>query len=170
MNIEGAWALIGNFNCILRLEELSSVIGASSFAEWVDRRGLINLGFLAQGLLGIIEQIFRRGDQQGWIGVCAKRSGKNFPVSNNSTLTHLHSDHCPLLLRLEPDEGIRLGCRPFKFRSAWIVHRDFFSWAEREWKWEGNLVDSLKHFSKKLMAWNRDTFGIIFQRKQRCLL
>lgn len=37
-------------------------------------------------------------------------------------------------------------------------------------KWQWNLADSLKCFSGKLMAWNRDTFGNIFQMKIMSML
>lgn len=46
INIEGAWALTGNLNCVLKPEERTFNSGASSsFAELVDRRGLIDQGF-----------------------------------------------------------------------------------------------------------------------------
>lgn len=38
---------------------------------------------------------------------------------------------------------------------------------ETEWEWNDNLMCSLKCFSEKLIAWNRDTFGSIFKRKKR---
>lgn len=38
---------------------------------------------------------------------------------------------------------------------------------EKEWEWEGDLMCLMKCLSKKLLAWNRDTFGNIFKRKRR---
>lgn len=44
MHIEDVWALVGDFNCVLRPEERSLISGAStSFVEWVDRRGLLDM-------------------------------------------------------------------------------------------------------------------------------
>lgn len=41
------WLLIGDFNCVLRVEERNSKIRASSsFRSWVDRNELIDLGFM----------------------------------------------------------------------------------------------------------------------------
>lgn len=44
--VNGAWALIEDFNCVLRVEEWSSGNGvSSSFIDWAERTGLIDLGF-----------------------------------------------------------------------------------------------------------------------------
>lgn len=48
-----------------------------------------------------------------------------------------------------------------------MMHRDFYSWMEREWVCEEGLMQSLKKFSKKLKSWNMDVFGGIFRRKRR---
>lgn len=46
LNVDLPWVLIGDFNCVLMAEERSSRSGvSSSFKSWVDRNGLINLGF-----------------------------------------------------------------------------------------------------------------------------
>lgn len=39
-----------------------------------------------------------------------------------------------------------------------------------QWKYEGNLTDALNDFRVKLEAWNRHTFGNVFQRKKRNML
>lgn len=45
--VEIPWALIGDFNCILTVEERSSSSGVpSSFQSWVYRNGLVELGFV----------------------------------------------------------------------------------------------------------------------------
>lgn len=46
MRIEGPWALIGKFNCVLQNEERSSGRGASfSFQSWTEGKGLLDLGY-----------------------------------------------------------------------------------------------------------------------------
>lgn len=57
--------------------------------------------------------------------------------------------------------------RPFRFHASWMLHGDFRGLLEREWKWEGNLSQTLKSFSEKLQAWNKDTFGNILRMKKR---
>lgn len=54
--------------------------------------------------------------------------------------------------------------------SVWMAHRDFVSWAKSEWQWNENLAESLNQFLEKLLAWNKDTFENIFQKKKRCML
>lgn len=47
MIIKGPWVVMGDFNCVLRGDERSSRVGASSsFASRVERRGLMDLGFI----------------------------------------------------------------------------------------------------------------------------
>lgn len=81
-------------------------------------------------------------------------------------LSHAHSDHCPILLELDGSEGARLGERPFKFLDAWLMHADFMNWAKEEWRWTGDLPESLRSFKEKLICWNRDTFGNIHKKKR----
>lgn len=60
----------------------------------------------------------------------------------------------------------RIGARPFRFQAAWLTHAQFSKWMEQEWHWEANLASSLNTLTGKLNAWNRDTFGCIFERKK----
>lgn len=64
-------------------------------------------------------------------------------------------------------QSFPFGSLPFKFQAAWLLHRDFTRWMESEWTDEGVLTASLKGFSGKLVAWNKDVFGSIFRRKIR---
>lgn len=38
---------------------------------------------------------------------------------------------------------------------------------EQKWRWEGDLSSLLSGLTEKFIAWNRDTFGCIFERKRR---
>lgn len=47
VEVRHPWVLIGDFNCVLKVEERISNLGASnSLQSWVGRRRLIDLGFL----------------------------------------------------------------------------------------------------------------------------
>lgn len=168
----GPRLFIGDFNCVLNGDERSSGGGVSTgFVDWVDSSGLVDLGF--------------SGPIFTWnhgVNLMTRRSARLdralsdvdwrqlFPEASVRHLPHTHSDHCPVLLRLEESEEPRLGSRPFKFQNAWLTHPDFLQWMSREWSCDGNLTSSLKDFSTKLVSWNRVTFGHIFKRKKRNFL
>lgn len=45
-NVKGPWALIGDFNFVLKAKERSSDSGVSlGFQEWVERTGLFDFGY-----------------------------------------------------------------------------------------------------------------------------
>lgn len=48
-----------------------------------------------------------------------------------------------------------------------MLSLEFFEWMEKEWSWDGELISSLKRFTEKLVAWNKNTYGNIFKQKQR---
>lgn len=103
-------------------------------------------------------------------GLCDIDWRNLFPEACIKHLAYSQSDHCPILLQLAAGGGRSLGERPFKFHTSWLLHRDFPNLMESAWKWEGSLNQTLKEFQLKLEAWNRDTFGKIFQRKRRNVL
>lgn len=82
-------------------------------------------------------------------------------------LSHAYSDHCPIVLDLHGGSGNRTGERPFIFLASWLLHEKFFQLMEREWEWNRDLTCSLKCFTKKLLAWNLDTFENIFKHKRK---
>lgn len=136
--------------------------------EWVKRMGLIDLGYSGLNFTWghDVDMAIRKA---GWLDriLCDVRWRSLF---QETSIRHLpHSDHCPLLLCLESQDGTRLGDRPFRFLASWMTHSSFFPWMEQQWHWEGDLMSTLKSFKEKLIAWNHDTFGSIFKRKKRAL-
>lgn len=65
---------------------------------------------------------------------------------------------------------VRLGLRPFKFQNAWFLHKEYYNWMRNEWRCTADLITALREISIKLAAWNKATFGHIFQWKKRNLL
>lgn len=100
---------------------------SSCFIGWVERRGLIDLGFIGN------QFIWNHGVQrETWRSVMLDRTLCNDEwrrLCMSATvlhLTHAHSDHCPILLKLDGMKIARLGDRPFKFLAAWMFHTEFF--------------------------------------------
>lgn len=114
------------------MEERSSGSGASSsFVEWVDRKGLIDLGFSGPILTwshgtSLKTRKSARLDR----ALCNEDWRSLLHSTSVQHLSHDHSDHCPLLLNLKACKGKHLGNRPFRFLSAWMSHGDFFGWTE----------------------------------------
>lgn len=163
------WMIIRDFNCVLEREEHSLGVGESSnFMEWVERRGLIDLGYTGPKFTwkhGSNEASRRATRLDRSLGDDNWR--RLFPATKVRHLAHAHSDHCSLLLQLYNTEVSRMGERPFRFHATWLLHRDFSGVVERERKYDGNLPKTLRSFSEKLQAWNRQTFGNIFRKKWR---
>lgn len=166
------WMLMGDFNCVLKCEERNTGSGVSeSFAKWVTQRGLIDLGYSGQkftwchgGSIGTRRAA--RLDRS----LCDGEWRRSFPAAGVKHLSHLHSDHCPLLLYLDQGKARRMDERPFRFEAMWLRHKGFANWMKKEWKKDERLMAALKEFKLKLEAWNRITFGNVFQRKKRNLL
>lgn len=120
ISFDNPWALIEDINCVLKAEERSTDSGAStSFAEWVDHTGHINLGYFGSKYTwnyGVLMQTRKlaRLDR----ALCDEEWRRIFHSASIPHLSYDHSDHCPLLLSLQTDEGSHLGDHPSRFVSA----------------------------------------------------
>lgn len=100
MKVVHPWLVIGDFNCLLRGDECSSWREVSScFVDWVELRGLINLGY--SGLtftwnhgMNIATRVSARLDR----GLCDIERRRQFPSVSIKHLVLSYSDHCPILL------------------------------------------------------------------------
>lgn len=160
---------MGDFNCVLKTEERSSGRGVSEiFASWVSLKGLIDLGFSGQKFTWShgrsVEN--RRAARLGR-GLCDTEWRRRFPMASVKHLTHSYSDHCPILLQLNPGFGEKLGPMPFRFKAMWLTHREFPRWLCAHWNGGNNLTEALSELKFKLQEWNKRTFGNVFQRKKR---
>lgn len=48
-----------------------------------------------------------------------------------------------------------------------MTHGDFMRMLERNWDSWSHLPSGLNHLTNKLIIWNKDIFGNIFQKKKR---
>lgn len=160
------WLLIGEFNCVLRMERSSRSGALSNFGNWVDKNALVNLGYVGSCYTwshGTSVEIRRttRLDR----ALCCDEWRRQFPRAMVRHLSHAYSDHCLIMLDLNGACGERMGERPFRFLAAWMSHEKLFSWMAKEWHWDGDLTCSLKSFAEKLLCWNRDMFDNIHKMK-----
>lgn len=85
----------------------------------------------------------------------------------NTTVTHLprtHSDHCPLLINLEPPQPIQN--RIFRFETMWASHPQFQQLVHITWSNNLPLLATTDNFKTVVTRWNQNTFGNIFQQKK----
>ncbi|KAL0008399.1 hypothetical protein SO802_009901 [Lithocarpus litseifolius] len=83
-----------------------------------------------------------------------------------SHLTKCQSDHCPILLELQPCSNTRLS-RPFRFQSFWLIDASLPDLVRNAWANQLNLAKATSRFTREVQVWNREKFGNIFARKKR---
>ena len=90
-----------------------------------------------------------------------------YPKASMQHLASLNSDHCPLLLNLDPPPPSAAN-RPFRFQPMWLNHSDFPIIAKeaRHGK-ELRLGDAISEFSSLAQTWNKEVFGNIFANKRQ---
>lgn len=166
------WVSIGDYNAIVSENESSSRNNrhCSRFADWIFQEGLIDLGFSGSSytwMRGVEDSTFRgaRLDRAlANVTWCA-----NFPNASVSHLPRLHSDHVPLLLKLDPI-GVRPSQRFFKFQAAWVRHDSFLDTVNDTWIKDGSLISNLANVADRLQVWNVDTFGNVYRRKRKLMV
>ncbi|KAJ9701108.1 hypothetical protein PVL29_006452 [Vitis rotundifolia] len=97
----------------------------------------------------------------------------SFPQSLQEVLPRWTSDHWPIVLDTNP---FKWGPTPFRFENMWLQHPSFKESFSRWWRefegngWEGHkFMKRLQFVKAKLKEWNRNTFGMLKERKKTIL-
>lgn len=111
LEVKTPWALIGDFNYVLKTEERSSNSGASSsFIDWVDGNGLVDLGFIGSKFTWSYgTSVETRRTARLDRALCCNEWRRLFPEAIVRHLNHAYFDHCPVLLDLNGQDGGRMG-------------------------------------------------------------
>lgn len=94
-SVKGPWVLMGDFNYVLASDEMSSATGASNrFASWVERRALVDLGFVGNKFTWShgVELETRKLARLDRV-VCCDDWRLVFPLAVVKHLSHTHLDH-----------------------------------------------------------------------------
>ena len=137
--------------------------------ECLDKCSMIDLGFNGprftwtnqrevQGL--IQERIDRFFVNPSWCLL--------YPEARVSHLTRCHSDHCPVLLELQPT-GWNYRVRTFKFQRFWLSDVTFPKVVENAWSQNIGLIEAIDKFQREATVWNKSHFGNIFARKRKIM-
>lgn len=83
-------------------------------------------------------------------------------------LTRCHSDHCPVLLEMQPRcHAGRVW--PFRFQTTWLLDPTFPPIMYQAWESNNNLETAVSCFTLKAREWNKSQFGNIFIRKKNLM-
>ena len=167
--IDGLWLCFGDFNAVIDdSEKEGGRYGGSSMPSFLKNLifdiGAVDLGFAGNkftwsnkrwGKDCIRERLDRGIANINWT-LC-------FPRATVYHLGALNSDHCPLLIDMNPDDSF--SPRPFHFEAIWAKDPRCYNVIDEAWKNEFYGSDSFilchKQFSTTatLKKWNKETFG-----------
>ncbi|XP_016207116.1 uncharacterized protein LOC107647559 [Arachis ipaensis] len=91
-----------------------------------------------------------------------------FPEAYAEVLCHLHSDHCPLLVRCL-EAPMKRGARPFRFQATWTSHPEYKPLIKKTWDGiftAGCIQRSLNLIQSASLEFNSKVFGNIFANKR----
>ncbi|XP_031375777.1 uncharacterized protein LOC116190250 [Punica granatum] len=132
-------ATVGDFNEVASsIDKIGgravNVNRMSTFNTMLDTCSLTDLGYtgprhtwtnLHSSLSLIMERLNRAVANPTWHLL--------FPEASVHHLPHIHSDHCPLLLKLNPAMETTPN-RPFRFESKWLSHIGFKKLVLQSWE------------------------------------
>lgn len=168
-DIQGPWVSIGDFNAVVRREDMSNPESfnarrCSGFRDWIATQGLVDLGYSRAPFTwsrGTREGCFRRAHLDralANIDWCNK-------FKNTSIIIYIQrvsSDHASLLLKFEQAERHGRGDN-FKFQAMWLTHPNFQEVIRNVWKEE---IDIRYHLRGVKMGANL-SFHLIFSRQSQ---
>ncbi|XP_019151080.1 PREDICTED: uncharacterized protein LOC109147876 [Ipomoea nil] len=170
---KGLWAVLGDFNCILKGEEKQGglpyqIAKNREFQHSVDNASLREVSYYGNPFTwwnGI------EGSQAIWKRLDRALVSEKWEGSLKTYVQHLSkvtSDHAPLVMDLETQ--VFSSRRPFTFINAWTEHEQFLTIVQQTWEGrvEGNamyrFVSKLKRVKSALIEWNWTVFGNIFDK------
>ncbi|OMO90964.1 reverse transcriptase [Corchorus capsularis] len=143
------WVVLGDFNDVLNGGEKMGGFYGPAFT-WCNRR---------KGLRKIQERLDRVLARLNWRVM--------FPEAAVIHLPRVHSDHNPVLLRLEPHVPGDKSQRPFRFQAMWRAECGFDEMMSKLWReLDGSFVDRTEKLASALLEWNKADFGNIFAKKK----
>lgn len=170
----GPWIVAGDFNEVLLPSEKFGGFTlhtrrADRFRDCLNYCNLLDLGFTGSkytwtnkrgGGNTIVERLDSVVANFEWFHL--------FPEAAVVHLPRVQSDHCPLLLKLNP--SIHIPNKPFRVENIWFSHPDFPNVVSTAWASSNNsLLPAVELFTKNASLWNKHVFGNIFAKKRRLL-
>ncbi|GLT36867.1 hypothetical protein SLA2020_112150 [Shorea laevis] len=173
--VEIPWTIMGDFNDIIDQSEkfrgnAISQTRVKAYIDCMNTCNMVDLGFTGNKFTWVncrfFGQLIRERLDRAWANPDWKIL---FPEAVVFHLPRTHSDHCPILLDVNPVLP-RSGSRPFRMEKFWVDHPDFKDLIQSIWL-VGNDSTSVCLEKTKLQAkaWSAATFGNIFKEKNKIL-
>ncbi|GLT74509.1 hypothetical protein SLA2020_463010, partial [Shorea laevis] len=172
--IDGPWLAIGDFNDVTSQSEK---FGGSpvpfyrmrAYIECMNSCNLIDLGFNGPKFTWVNmrnDGIIRERLDRAW---CNPAWKVMFPEASIHHLPRLSSDHCPILLNLDPIHPF-IGNKPFRLEKFWIEHHSFRDLVTTNWLSNNQpFLDCSEHFKVTVRSWSRFTFDDFRKKKKENL-
>lgn len=175
LGVMGPWAVVGDFNATMFMDERSSINGQSKegcreFHDWFQREGLVDMGFTGQMFT------WSRGNEASTFngarldrGLCNIDWLEKFKGFEVCILPRTSSDHSPLLLRTDqsqPRQNIEHG---FKFKASWLGQQDFLSLIRARWNMGELMHNNTSNIAKDLIDWNNRVLGGTTRKKKQLI-
>lgn len=166
---DGDWCLVGDFNCVTRVEERKGIGVRGSIQEVNEFNAFISdMDLLDVSVTGNVFSWFCSD------GISMSRLDRflispnlvdKWNISGQWIGKRNISDHCPIwLLRSNVD----WGPKPFRFVNAWFHHAKFKEFVKDSWSQiqvSGNKAyvfkEKMKMLKEKLRVWNKEVFGVV---------
>ena len=89
-----------------------------------------------------------------------------FPEASVYHLTKMHSNHCPVLLSLNPSNGNHTN-RPFISQPMWLSHPPFKKLVQDNWTDSLSLQANNLAFTTAARVWNKEVIRNVVHKKVR---
>ena len=169
------WAMMGDFNEVIAEEEKSGgnpiyPRRVNTILDCMDSCQMMDLGFSGPKFTWSNKREIGNLIQCRLDRCWANPDWRTFFIEANVThLARINSDHCPLLLNLNPDSG-HSSNKPFRFQLVWLSHKDFPAVVREAWTgMDDNLEGAISCFTDRAQKWNKEIFGNVFLRKKKIL-
>ena len=166
------WLVLGDFNEILSSEDKLggrpiNLYRPMVFQQCLNSYNLLDLGFQGPRFTWVNKRDFLAFIQERIDRCFANSSWRTmYPEASVYHLTRLHSDHCPVLLSLNPSNGNHSN-RPFRFQPMWLSHPHFTKLVQDNWNDSLSLQANNLAFNNAARVWNKEVFGNVFHKKSR---
>ena len=132
------------------------------FKECLDKCNMIDIGFSSPRFTWTNRRKFQALIQERIDGVFVNPSWcLLYPEARVVHLTRCHSDHCPILLEMQP--RINMGRkRLFIFQTCWLSEPSFPPIVSQAWRDSPALGDAVQRFTQAVIRWNGSHFGKYF--------